>query len=283
MTGYISLMALGGPDGVRPLPRAGCRRTRCAEDEPDDRELRGLYLLIGMVAILIGAVLMVLFDHYEIPATFETEALVAFVLMVLNVLGGLHRVLPEGILFAHHDFVRRNLVRIAGILLRLGLTIGLLTLKASLVMLAAVQIACLAFDFSVTLFLIRRQYPEVRISLADFDFGMVRRIFSFSVYVLLLTAGRTSELRDRRPGDWRADGRRLDPVLCGRQQSHRLCDGLRHSHRRGRLPMATKLATEGKSDELREMFLKWSKVALSLTLMVGLFLIVFGRRSSDGD
>jgi hypothetical protein len=172
--------------------------------------------------------------------------------------------------------VRRNLVRIAGILLRLGLTIGLLTLKASLVMLAAVQIACLAFDFSVTLFLIRRQYPEVRISLADFDFGMVRRIFFLQRVCAVADRGRTSELRDRRPGDWRADGRRLDPVLCGRQQSHRLCDGLRHSHRRGRLPMATKLATEGKSDELREMFLKWSKVALSLTLMVGLFLIVFG-------
>jgi O-antigen/teichoic acid export membrane protein len=41
-------------------------------------------------------------------------------------------------------------------------------------------------------------------------------------------------------------------------------------------PTATRLQAEGKRDELREMFLKWSKVALSLSLMAGLFLIVLG-------
>jgi len=43
-------------------------------------------------------------------------------------------------------------------------------------------------------------------------------------------------------------------------------------------PMTTRLHTEGRPEELREMFLKWSKVALSVTLLVGLFLIVFGGR-----
>ena len=46
-------------------------------------------------------------------------------------------------------------------------------------------------------------------------------------------------------------------------------------------PMATKLNTERKLDELREVFLRWSKVALSLTIMVGLFLIVLGPRASS--
>jgi O-antigen/teichoic acid export membrane protein len=41
-------------------------------------------------------------------------------------------------------------------------------------------------------------------------------------------------------------------------------------------PMATKLSAEGKLDELGEIFLKWSKVALSLTLLAGLFLMVLG-------
>src|SRR5436309_15677242 len=43
-------------------------------------------------------------------------------------------------------------------------------------------------------------------------------------------------------------------------------------------PMATKLNTEGKMSDLREIFLKWSKAALSLTIMAGLFLIVPGPR-----
>src|SRR5204863_852050 len=43
-------------------------------------------------------------------------------------------------------------------------------------------------------------------------------------------------------------------------------------------PMATKLNTERRRDELAEMFLKWSKISLSLSLMAGLFLIVLGPR-----
>jgi O-antigen/teichoic acid export membrane protein len=67
MTGYISLMALG-------VPMACVRYLAQDVAERDARKMSqtigscaGLYLLIGMVAILIGAVLMVLFDHYEIP------------------------------------------------------------------------------------------------------------------------------------------------------------------------------------------------------------------------
>jgi O-antigen/teichoic acid export membrane protein len=44
------------------------------------------------------------------------------------------------------------------------------------------------------------------------------------------------------------------------------------------MPTATRLQTQGKTAELRAIFLKWSKIALSLTLGAGLFLIVLGPR-----
>jgi O-antigen/teichoic acid export membrane protein len=276
MTGYISLLALG-------VPMACVRYLAQDVAEGDARKMNqtigscaGLYLLIGTVAVMIGAVLMLLFSAYEIPSSFESEALLAFGLMVLNVSAGFIGLLPEGILFAHHDFVRRNLVRMTGVLLRLGLILGLLKLEASLVTLAAVQIACLAFDFSVTLFLIRRHYPGVRISLADFDRAMVRRIFGFSVYVLLLTAG----VRLMFETDALVIGALMG---VGSIPYYVVANSLIVYLMEFVIaiaavvaPMATKLKTEGKSEELREMFLKWSKVALSLTLMAGLFLIVFG-------
>src|SRR5437773_2052525 len=40
-----------------------------------------------------------------------------------------------------------------------------------------------------TLIVVRRRYPEVRVRLADFEWAVVRRIGSFSLYVLLLNAG----------------------------------------------------------------------------------------------
>ncbi len=44
------------------------------------------------------------------------------------------------------------------------------------------------------------------------------------------------------------------------------------------MPAATRLQAQGKHAELREIFLRWSKIALSLTLAAGIFLIVMGPR-----
>jgi len=44
------------------------------------------------------------------------------------------------------------------------------------------------------------------------------------------------------------------------------------------MPMTTRLQTQGKHDELRDIFMKWSKIALSLTVAAGLFLMVLGPR-----
>src|SRR5207245_4553373 len=189
MTGYIGLLALG-------VPMASVRYLAQHVAEGDQRKTNeaigscaGLYLMIGVAAAAAGVALMALFGVYEIPASFQQTAHLAFGLMVVQVSAGFIGLLPEGIMFAHHDFVVRNLVRIGGVLLRLSLTMSLLTLEASLVILALIQIACLAFDFGVSWLLVRRRYPGVRLSLADFDRGMLRRIFAFSLYVLLLNTG----------------------------------------------------------------------------------------------
>jgi O-antigen/teichoic acid export membrane protein len=44
------------------------------------------------------------------------------------------------------------------------------------------------------------------------------------------------------------------------------------------MPMATKLKTQDRSSELRGIFLRWSKISFSLTMMAALFLIVLGPR-----
>src|SRR5206468_3109977 len=181
-------------------------------------------------------------------------------------------------MFAHHDFVVRNLVRIGGVLLRLSLTMGLLTLDASLVILALIQIACLAFDFGVSWLLVRRRYPGVRLSLADFDRGMLRRIFAFSLYVLLLNTGARLSFE--------TDALVIGAFLgVGSIPFYAVANSLVLylmefviAIAAVVMPMTTKLNTEGKPDELREMFLKWSKVALSISIMAGVFLIVLGPR-----
>jgi O-antigen/teichoic acid export membrane protein len=141
-----------------------------------------------------------------------------------------------------------------------------------------VQLAVLLFDFTVSLILIRRRYPHVQIRLSDFDWGMVRRIFSFSLYVMLLAAGARLSFE-------------TDALVIGAFLGvaaipfYTVANGLVVylmdfvvAIAAVVSPMATKLNTEGRHAELTDMFFKWSKVSLSLSLAFGLFLIVLGPR-----
>jgi O-antigen/teichoic acid export membrane protein len=213
-----------------------------------------------------------------VPSSLEAEALVAFGMMVIQVSAGFIGFLPEGIMFAHHDFVLRNLVRIGGVLLRLALIVGLLRLRASLVVLAAIYIISFAFDFFVSLLLIRKRYPNVRISLADFDRETVRRIFSFSLVVLLLNAGARLSFETDALVIGAFLGVSAIPFYTVANSFIIYLMDFIVGIAAVVSPMATKLKTEGRLEPLADIFLKWSKVALSLTIAAGLFLIVLGPR-----
>ena len=279
LTGYINLLALG-------VPMACVRYLAQHVAERDDRKVNeaigscaGLYLMMGGVAVVVGAILTALLvSVYDIPPEQHRDALLACGVMVLVVSSAFIGLLPEGIMFAHHDFVLRNAVRLGGVLLRLSLTIGLLTVYASLAALAAVQLVCFAFDFWVSLFLIRRRYPAVRISLRDFDWQMLRRILSFSLYVLLLNAGaRLCFDTDALVIGAFVDVRSIPYYVVANSLIVYLMEFV-IAIAAVIMPMSTRLQTEGNSAQLQEIFLKWSKVALSLSVMVGSFLIVLGPK-----
>jgi O-antigen/teichoic acid export membrane protein len=279
LTGYMSLLALGVPmASVRYLAQYVTTR----EQQKVNQAIGScavLYLLMGVAALAIGAAMMVAFvTAYDIPSNIEGEARLAFAVMVVYVAASFIGLLPEGVLFAHHDFVHRNAIRIGGVILRLALTVGLLTQGASLVVLALVQLVCLAFDFGLSWLLIRRRYPGLRVNPADVDRGMLRRIFSFSAYVLLLHAGARLSFETDAVVIGAFLGVAAIPYYAVANSLIVYLMDFVIAIAAVVSPVATKLHTEGNYDELREIFLKWSKVALSLSLPAGLFLIVFGGR-----
>lgn len=279
VTGYLGLLALG-------VPMASVRYFAEHAAERDQRKLNvaigsctGLYLTMGAGAIVVGLGLFPLFNAaYTIPAAWASDARAAFLLATVSMGAGFVAMLPEGIMAAHHDFVVRNLILLGRLSVGFGLTLVLLSLRASLVFLALIQIACVAFEFSVSWLVIRRRYPGVRMSLADFDWGMVRRIFSFSLYVLILSVGvRLSFMTDSLViGAFMAVSSIPFYIVANTLVVYFMDFIIAIAA--VVMPMATKLKAEGRSADLREIFLKWSKIAMSLTLMVGLFLIVLGPK-----
>ena len=279
ITGFLGLLVLG-------VPMASVRYFAQHVAEGDVGKLNAaigsctaLYLLLGGIALVVGLGLYGFFAlTYDIPATLHADAGWAFGLTVLFVALGFVGLLPNGVLAAHDDFVPRNVVRLWGVLLRLGLTLGLLTLKASLTVLALVQLACLVFDFALCWLLVRRRYPETRIRLADFDSTVVRRIFAFSLYVLVLNAGaRLSFETDALVIGAFQDVGSIPYFTVANSFLIYLMEFI-IAIAAVVMPTATRLKTQGRQPELRAILLKWSKIALSVTMMAGLFLIVLGPR-----
>jgi O-antigen/teichoic acid export membrane protein len=279
ITGYLALLVLG-------VPMASVRYFAEHVADGDIDKLNkaigsctALYLALGAAAVIVGVGMFVFFDvTYDIPAAVQSDAHWAFALTVVYVAVGFIGMLPNGVLQANDDFAPRNAIRTAGVVLRLVLTLVFLWLWPSLTILALIQLICLAVDFGLCSWLILRRYPGVRVRLSDFDWGMVRKIFSFSMYVLVLTAGARLSFE-------------TDSLVIGKFQDVSSIPYFTVANSfivylmefllaiaAVVMPLATRLKTQGRTAELRDVFLKWSKIALSLSLMAGLFLIVLGPR-----
>ncbi len=279
ITGYLGLLVLG-------VPMASVRYFAQHVARGDVTKLNqaigsctALYMVLGLVALLLGVGMYAFFTlTYHIPPALHVDARGAFFLMVLFVSVGFIALLPNGVLAAHDDFVPRNVVRLWGVVLRLVLTLVLLALRASLMLLAVVQLVCLVFDFALCWLLVRRRYPATRIRLADFDWTAMRSIFAFSLYVLVLNAGaRLSFETDSMVIGGFMNVGSIPYFTVANSFIIYLMEFL-VAIAAVVMPMATRLQTQGKKAELQEIFLKWSKIAMSLTLAAGLFLIVLGPR-----
>ena len=278
LTGYLSLLALG-------VPMASVRYIAEHVAEKDHGKINrsigscaGIYLSLGGLAFLVGIVLFPFFASYDIPKSIEVDAHVAFGFAVLFAASGFIALLPEGIMHAYDEFVRRNQVRLGVLLLRFALTLWLLSLDASIALLAAILLGCQLLDFFVSWLLIKRAHARIRISLTDFEWAEAKRVFSFSLFVLLLYAG----MRLSFETDSVVIGAFLDvgsiPYYTVANSFIVYLMQFILSIAAVVMPMATRMMTQGRMVELRAVFLKWSKIALSLSMAVGLFLLVLGPR-----
>lgn len=238
--------------------------------------------LMGLVALVAGAVLFLAFEQYvgserwNLSPAEIVDARIAFGVVVATLAVGFVIRLPYGIYDAHHDFIPRNLVMASGFLVKLALTVLLLSWRVSLTALAAVQLAAMLVEFAVAMAVSRRRHPGIRFSLGSFDRSMVKGVLSFSVFSMLLNMGAILAFR-------------LDALVIGafRDEEAVMVYGIGNKIFEPFLslvlaigmvvmPMATALMARNEVGQLRPIFLKWSKVCTSLVLLLGTYLLVFG-------
>ena len=278
ITGYLSLISLGVPMALVRFVGQYLSLDDWTKTNQTIGTCAGLYLFLGGAALLIGAGLWGMFLFYDIPSSYRTDAYTAFALMVVHMSLSFAALLPEGILFAHHDFVPRNLVRVITLLLRFALILWVLPLRPSLTFLAVIQLCGLAFDFIASWALVRLRYRYVKLNLRLFDWRMMRQILSFGLFVLLMAAGGRLTFETYAIIIGAVMGVGLIPYYAIANSLVVYLVEFIIAIAAVVAPMATSLSTQNRGEELREVFLRWSKASLSLSIAAGLFLLVLGPR-----
>lgn len=290
---WQSVVALAGPLQllILGIPMASVRFIAEHVSKGDEEKANaavstclGICLTMGAAALGVGTGLYFLFERQYLAseawsgldARTLADARIAFGVFVATVTLGFAARLPYGIFEAHHDFIKRNLIVGGGFLLKLALTVGLLSLDASLVLLAVVQIACLALEFLVSLIVVRRSYPRIRFGLGAFDRSMTRSILSFSIFAMLLNVGAQLAFRtDALVIGWFQSPERVTVYDIGNKIFEPLTN-LILGIGMVVMPMATALKAKGQVAELEGIFEKWTKIAFTLVLMIGSYLLVLG-------
>jgi O-antigen/teichoic acid export membrane protein len=283
-TGYLRLLILG-------IPLASVRYTAehvaRADTEGANRAIStciGICLMLGVAAWIVGGVSFPFFNAFwlagEHGAELAPETIsgtrIAFAIVMLQVGLGFAMRLPYGIFDAHNDFVLRNAVMAGELCLRLGLTLSLLWWRPTLPSLALVQLLCMLAEFAAMLVLIKRRYPGIRLGLRHFDKTLVRSILSFSFFAMVLNVGALLAFQS----DAMVIGHFLGPKeVTDFDMGNKFFDPLTQlliAVGAVVMPMATRLKTTGDMAELQHIFLKWSKICLSIVLLVGLYLFALG-------
>jgi O-antigen/teichoic acid export membrane protein len=291
-TGFLTLLLLGVPlTSVRWFSQAlaandGDRLNRAIAT------CLGAYGILGLFAAVLSGFFFLGFEARTVPKIVESANLagvdpgavvdaarVGYALMTVTIAGGFVSQVPYAIMAAHRDFALRNVVMIGSQFLRLGATLALLRKEpTALVELGIVQVLCAAFEFAASAILVKRRYPNVRLGLKGFDRTILREILGFSVYVLLLNLG--NKLMFQTSGlvvQWYEGSSLGDATVFEKAKSFVLpITEFAVSIGAVVMPTAIKLEADGGLSSLRDLMARWSKIALGVTLLPGLYLAVLG-------
>jgi O-antigen/teichoic acid export membrane protein len=242
-----------------------------------------LTLGLGAVACLVGILVWFGFEssmlhsaEWNLDAAEIADARMALIVLLANLAAGFCLRLPYAVFEANHDFVVRNLIQVSGLLLRLGLTVAFLEADATLLMLAWVQIIVAAVEFVAALTIGRARHPSIRFRPAALQSAAVKSLLSFSVFAFLMNMGAMLAFQ-------------IDALVIGNSahpsqvaiygMGNKIFEPLIQlllAIGMVAMPMATALRAQGKDAELQDVFLKWSKVAMCMVVMLGTYLLVMG-------
>ncbi|MAG57624.1 MAG: hypothetical protein CMJ83_15130 [Planctomycetes bacterium] len=278
-TTVLTLLAFG-------IPMASSKIFATAVAKADHDELNAaigssasLYVLVGLAALVIGGISFLIFDASFLVRNWPDDlgdARMAFAVTVVFMALNFFAQLPYGVMTAHQDFVVANVIASCGLALKLASTIWLLSRVPSLTVLACITLGVLALEFCVAYLIMRRRYPYARIRFSDRTREQIKKVVGFSAWVLLLNLGiKLAFALDGVVLSWFGE---WDDPWHYEAANKPMVMFIEFLVAIGAvaMPKVAQLLVSQDMVGIRAIYLQWTKVAFSLTLMAGLYLLVLG-------
>ena len=282
LMGLLQLIAMG-------IPMASVKHLSKAAAQEDHQKVRqtlatctGLYLGVGVIALLVGLSLIPFFEVLcgeKVRALSDGrlgDAKVALTILAFNTALSFAARFPQGILVSYHHFVPFNLMLMASTAARVLLIYLVLSSTAQYAHLALAEGLIILVDFVLPMTFIWKRIPQARFQRSDFDRTVMNELLWYGGFVLLLQMGiRLSMTLD---GLVIGSAMNLENVNYYSRSNTFLIylTELMVSLAAVVMPTASKLDGQGRLDEARPLLLKWSKIAMSLSFLVCLYLLAFG-------
>ena len=277
MTGYLLLLQNGIPTAVE-------RRLAHSRSRSSDAELVELMstAIVLMVAIAILTLLIGLGVYFFVtqsassPYEFSFEARVAFLVSLAHVILTILLLPATLTLAAHHKFVFINSASAAALMVRFAANVALVVWNPSIVSIGAALIIAMVVEISVMWWMVLGKYKYVRFEASSVRWSVVKGIAWLAAMSLILSIGFQFSFQS-------------DALVIGAFLSNKdvTTFGVANtlviyltqfaiSISVVAMPLASELYGKGDFEELRTIFLKWSKITIMLSWLVCAFLLVFG-------
>lgn len=277
LTGYLTLIRGGMPiSSVRAFSR------RLGKDDIDGfnqavASSLVVFLILSCLVILGGAILFGVFEvAFSVPEGLRPQARIAFIIVVFTTAVNFPGHVPLTIMEAHDDFVVRNIVQFVSLLVRLGLTIGLLTIEPNLSLLALALLGSLLVEVVVSIVVIKRLYPKLDLRIKSANKPMMMEIAKTGGAILIIMLG--GQLAYRTDNLVIGGFLQMEDVAVYGLANNLTMQLMEMIFAIGTvvMPRATKLMSAQEDDEVLGLTMRWSKIALTLTLAPAIYLLVLG-------
>ena len=277
VAGFLQLLALGAPvANVRYVAHAAARN--------DTRELGdtlslflGGYLMISATSLVLGVGLVALFPvFWDVPEPSLSQLALALVVAQWAVEHLLNW--PRSALHAYGEFPMLSLANMSVLLTRLGLMLYVLMACPTVLAVAAVMLFTTILHVLIVLGVLRKRHPHVYplVKLRGLDCSKIGELVQYSLYVFTMNLGLQVASNSDAIVIAGFVGVSSIPFFAVANSMTVYLADLFGSMGNVMMPEATRSYASGDMDAVRDLCLRWSKIAYSLAVFAGATIAVIG-------